>query len=306
MKTTQSPVVYSTLTLGCLFTMSLVTNALLLRYLGIHDFPAPASMGLRALSCLIFTLIYSNAKEHSLRPKQPRFQLFRAVLGAFSLLAIITSYHYIHASTVTMLQRLDLLILCIFGFHVSAGKSKLHVWAIIFCFALVSFLLKDPTEQIAGYLLACIGATGLACGYMMMKKSQASENFSITIMVPSLSCIVLGIALGPTAFAQSLTDPLATFAYASGATMFVTYYLTLKLFERMNIATAEFPTLLATTLVMPLETFFFGRSMHTTLFIFDTLIVLWLSWYLGVPQHFLKSKTELQFVPAPILKEKSL
>ncbi len=279
----------STLTLGVLFTISLVANALLLRQLGLESYPANASLAIRGMTCLVIALLFSVYKKQTLKPKKPMFQIFRATLAAFSLLAIIASYHYIHASTVTLLQRLDLLVLCLLGLHASTRKgTHLHVVAIVGCFALVTYLLKDSSEKPIGYVLASLGAIGIAMGYIMMKKSESAENFSITIAVPALSSVLLGVLIDSRGFFEAIRNPLGLLAIGSGVFMFASYYLTLKLYQRMNMATAEFPTLLAATLVMPLESLVFGRELHAAIFLFDTAIVLWLSWVLGVPQHFLK------------------
>jgi drug/metabolite transporter (DMT)-like permease len=99
-------------------------------------------------------------------------------------------------------------------------------------------------------------------GYLFIRSSAKTENIHVVALVAGLAIVFYG-AFGrlaaPAAPAAPLPSPLEiAFLLATGAIMYALYHMTVKLYRKLDLAVAEYPTLVAALLVLPLETALLG------------------------------------------------
>ena len=98
---------------------------------------------------------------------------------------------------------------------------------------------------------------------------MAEENPSVTILVPSLAIIFYGllqIILFPSK-PVNFDSLLLIESVISGASMFGAYYATMKLYALTDIASAEFPTLISSLVIQPLELFILAAPLKAPYFL---------------------------------------
>jgi hypothetical protein len=110
--------------------------------------------------------------------------------------------------------------------------------------------VRADGESLWGYCLALLATGGLTAGYILMKRTGTKETTPVVALVAALALIFYGTTLGGLAPSP---DSKVLGALASGACMYWIYDLTLRLYRRMDIALAEYPTLWSAALVIPLE-----------------------------------------------------
>ena len=122
---------------------------------------------------------------------------------------------------------------------------------------------------------------------------MAEENEAITILTPSLAIIAYGAACHFMAHTPSVpwTPHLAMMGFVSGATMFGAYYATMRLYAITDLASAEFPTLIASLVIQPLEALFLDSPMQMVYllssggFVLVTFLILRLHYRTGEGVH---------------------
>jgi drug/metabolite transporter (DMT)-like permease len=252
---------------GTLLVASLSINGLCVRSLSLKDVPYYDSLLSRGVFCLFCVILFSQIKGISLRPKSVKTQVFRAAIAGLALSLFTLSYKWLTASTVFVLSNIDVPLLVILGSWVGVRSSlKIRLLSLFSILFLVIYILSLEPQK--GLLLG-LSSLGTAClllcfGYYFIKRSMHEENEAVTILTPALAILFYGLVehlvwgtQGP-----SWTLPIFIEALLSGASMFVAYYATMKLYLITDIATAEFPTLISSILIQPLEAVFLKNPME--------------------------------------------
>lgn len=248
---------------------SLVVLGLVMRILALQNIPLSESLMIRGASCFFLVFIYARKEKLSLWPKSIKTQYIRAFLAGLALTLFALSYNWLTASTVAVLSNIDVPLLILLGSLVGM-KTSLRVK--ILSFACIGFLVwyvlgleqqPDLWYGLSSLMTACF----LLCfGYYFIKKSMEEENYAITILTPALAIIFYGmfqeIIISTPAFNWAPT--LFFMDILSGAAMFFAYISTMQLYRITDLATAEFPTLLASILIQPFEAFFLDMPIQTT------------------------------------------
>ena len=235
-----------------------------MRLLAVRGVSAGESLLMRGLSCLAVVLVFSRVSGLTIRIKAPRAQLIRALIAGLALTCYTLCYASLSASAVSTLSNIDVPMLLVLGPIVGVAVSKkIQAASLVSILFLALFVIGMEHNRVVWIGLAelMIGTVLLCFGYWFIKRSMNEENEAVTIMVPALAISVYGIAewtVGSHQFSP-WTPALAFVAILSGACMFLAYYATMKLYRLTDIATAEFPTLIASILIQPVEAFLLGE-----------------------------------------------
>ena len=241
------------------FTLTLLLNGLLTKFFISKGLKAFEILILSGIGSLGFVLAHSIKHNHSLRPKNLKKQLLRALIAGTALFLVTTSYQYLSATSVSLVSRTDLAMLLGLGplIHVPSTKRQRFLACLGVVLILVFIGINDDLQ---GMLLAFSGTVFITIGYLFIKVSMKEENESVSILTPSLSVLIYGVGVGAISDgAVFSSDPwLILSGLSLGALMFLLYRLTIKMYSVMDIASAEYPTLLASGLMLPFEGFFLG------------------------------------------------
>ncbi len=244
----------------------LAASGLSLRYLAERGVSPADSLISRGLTCLVCVVIFAFMRKESLKPKAPATQVKRAAVAGLALTFFTMSYDWLSASAIAVLSNIDVPFLVILGPLVGV-QASLRSRAL--AFAAIGFLvwyvtgLDQHRELFYGLSSLFVGTALLCFGYLFIKRSMSEENESVTILTPSLAILVYGLAQKGGAVFPWSTEILVV-AVISGAAMFGAYYATMRLYEQADLATAEFPSLLAALAIQPLEMLLLDLPMRAT------------------------------------------
>jgi drug/metabolite transporter (DMT)-like permease len=159
---------------------------------GLH---APVILFYRSVFTLLLTVIYATRHHQLLVPKNIKEQSVRFITTGGSLLLVLSSFNYLSAGTVSLLQRLDIPVLIIFSILLHKKKHWVQILFSVLTVIIVLFLTMDPQfidEQRNGFLLM-FGSIGMvAIGYLTVHKGSHSESVPALINVASVSGLFFG------------------------------------------------------------------------------------------------------------------
>lgn len=251
---------------ACILVLSLVISGICLRFLAINGISSSSSLILRGGSCFLIVSLYALKQRLSLIPRSLRTQLIRALVAGFALMLFTISYNWLTASAISVLSNIDVPLLVVFGpligIQASLRVRALALFSISFLVLFVSGL-EANTNLIYGLTSLTVATVLLCFGYLFIKKSMNEENQAVTILVPSIAIIVYGVIQKPNDI-FSLPPQFLLIGFLSGASMFGAYYATMRLYVQTNIASAEFPTLISSLMIQPIEALFLDAPLHLT------------------------------------------
>ncbi len=246
--------------------VSLSSTGLAIRSLALNGIPLSESLIVRGLVCSLVTITWAHAKNLSLVPKSIKTQVFRALIAGLALSLFSLSYNWLSASTIAVLSNIDVPLLVILGSMVgTSSRLRAKVLSLLSIMFLVFYGLniQEQSHWVYGLSTLSLGLLLLCFGYYFIKKSMSEENRAITVLTPSIAIIVYGF------FQTGFDDPIIlgwtastiTTCILSGVGMFGAYYATMKLYDITDIAMAEFPTLIASLAIQPIEAFLFHETL---------------------------------------------
>lgn len=257
---------------------SVSVTGLSIRDLAVKGISFSETLIVRGIVCLAIVCVWALWKKISLVPKSISTQLIRAVIAGLALTFFSMSYNWLSASTIAVISNVDVPLLVILGSLVgqsSTSQSKYLSGFSILILIFYSIGIQDSPRWVVGLLTLLSGLFLLCFGYSFIKKSMAEENEAITVLTPSIALIVYGVAQG---FIEA--TPVSSWdgssgwsAVASGVGMFGAYYATMKLYDLADIATAEFPTLIASLLIQPVEAILFKEVFSVRHFLLSLAFV---------------------------------
>jgi drug/metabolite transporter (DMT)-like permease/predicted double-glycine peptidase len=295
--------------------LSLSVTGLAIRFLADQKIPLAESLVVRGLVCLVLVIGWSLNKNLSLKPKSVSTQIFRALIAGLALTFFSMSYNWLSASTIAVLSNIDVPLLVILGSWVgqrSSARAKFLSVISVSVLVIYTLTLHKESNWILGLSTLGLGCFLLCFGYFFIKKSMAEENEAITVLTPSLALIAYGgfpfaVSLFSGDVSSTINDSLTHsipsvfmnwnqssvgLCLLSGVGMFGAYYATMRLYEHADIATAEFPTLISSIFIQPMEAFLFRESLSLPHLILSIVFV-------GIVHLILKSENKVPAMTFP-------
>jgi drug/metabolite transporter (DMT)-like permease len=246
-----------------IYILSHAASGLTLKYLAVLGLPPAQVLVFRGLGCLLAAGVWSLHYRRALWPKEPRSQLIRIVVSGLSLFLITASYRYANATTVSIVQRMDIALLILLSPLVGEPTARRQkVFAILVLAAFFAFALgsQGPGEGALGYALAFVGTLGVTFGFILIKNSSRKETEGVIAAVAGFAILLYGL-LGSAAAGPWVSTPRALVTgLGAGVLMFLIYLLTIRLYRVMDVAKAEYPTLFAVLLIAPAEYWLLGAQ----------------------------------------------
>lgn len=253
-----------------LLILCLAIYGLVLRGIALGGVSLGSGLLFRGLSCLLLVLLFAKFRGFALWPRLPGAQLVRALVAGLALTLITKSYESLSAASVSVLGNVDVPLILVLGSLVGQPVRRRDqviaagALAILFAYVLT---LEGGRQIFEGVFYLFMGSVLLCFGYHFIQKSMKEENPAITILTPSISIAVFGFiqlflrdeGLSQLGSQGALTFMNLTLLILSGLMMFLTYLVTMKLYELVSIAEAEIPSLLTVILVQPLEFYLFNE-----------------------------------------------
>lgn len=225
-----------------------------------RGYSAPNIMILRGAVALLFGITYSLIKGASLFPKKWKPQIVRFFTNGFASYLSIISFIYLSASTVALVNRLDIPFIIFLSVFTGQRKSNLQFWLSIWTVVIITFLAIDARfidEEAIGFVYAIVSVFLISIGYLLVKQSSNNENSILICNVFSLSNLIIGIIIlyySGHNLKFSLTD-IWILIIGALSQLFI-YTLTVTLYRCFNIEKARLPFVIAALSIMLLEMIF--------------------------------------------------
>ena len=245
---------------------NLVVSSLSLRYLAVNGMPFSDSLVWRGAICLLFVFAFARRRKMALVPKSISTQLLRALIAGLALTLYTLSYNWLTASAISVLSNIDVPLLMVLGPLVGVRASwRVRLLSLLSIVCLAWFVSNFEVQNGLLYGLgALMISTFLLCfGYLFIKRSMAEENETVTILTPALAIFGYGL-LENGGHLEGLTSDLLLATIFSGASMFGAYWTTIRLYKHADLASAEFPSLIAAIFVQPMESVLLHEPMRAT------------------------------------------
>ncbi len=269
---------------ACVLVTSLIGIGLCSRTLALEGLPYSQSLFGRGVVCACLAIALGAKKRLSLIPKFPLSQLFRAAVAGVALSLLTVSYNWLTASTVAIISNADVPLLIALGPLVGIHAGHKVRWLALALTSLLVFFVAqlEPQPHLFYGISTLLTGTILLCfGYVFLKKCLQEENDAIAILTPSLAILFFGLTAtiwsgGP----RSVVSSHAILQIGiSGICMFAAYFATMRLYEISDLAVAEFPTLISSVLIQPLEFWFLKVPMQVS-YLLSALCFVLVAFYL--------------------------
>ena len=263
------------------YIIILIANSLITKYLSKNNVDGSFILFNRGLICFLIILSAAIIYKRSLKPNNIKIQTVRFFVAGMGLFCITNSFKFVHAATISLIQRSELLLVIIVSAILSRKffniKTLYSLIISIFLF-LFLFFFKNPDENNAGIWLGLVGTGFVIAGYFLIKKVVVSETFLVITMTSALGSIFFGLSYS--VYKHSINysiNPLLLFLlFILGAFMFIIYRLTVYIYKEYDVENAQYFSLIAIFLTIPLEYIFIGNTVETTyaigLIVFSILV----------------------------------
>jgi drug/metabolite transporter (DMT)-like permease len=150
-----------------------------------------------AATSLMIIAAYALVKKQALEPfAHAKISLPKIVINALGIFLLFSSYKYLAASSVAVVQRMDIPIVILISVFMRHAKSSLQFWLSVWAILLFAFFVADADvidEDVQGFWLAFCGMLFLVMGYFLIKKATATDTISPLVWSYNISVLVGGI-----------------------------------------------------------------------------------------------------------------
>lgn len=220
-------------------------NYNLIEYLTEKNYPSSINMAYFGGVALLINIIYALTKKKRIHPKAWLPQLFRIIIDGVSVWLFYESFKYLSASSVAIMQRMDIPFLVLISFYAGHNKSSLQFYLSIWAILILLFFVSDATfiqEDITGFLLTISSVALRSTTYIIIKKQSNHEEKSVLNTTYLLGIFIIGILLSGYNHHSLIvkTGHLPIFI-AGGITLFCIVQVALKLFSWYSAERARLP-----------------------------------------------------------------
>ena len=255
-----------------------------IEYLTEDGYPSAIVLLCRSVTTLTLSTVVGRWQGHSLWPTNWRTQRLRLINSGVALYLFLLSFQYLSATTVGVLQRLDipiLIILTSIGNRQFGQRGRLAIIIILGVLGFVS-LSRHVDEPLLGFAIALTAVFLLSVSFILIKRSVEQENGFVMMNITCLSSIgvsLLSLAItGDTGWHGQHQD--IGLLLLSGVLQFTQYCCLVALYRRLPIERAQFPTVLGAISTMILEMLLeqkFFAPIHIICIVVLTALIGWIS-----------------------------
>lgn len=225
-----------------------------------RGYKPPQIMVFRGSLAFIFCTVISLVRGYSLLPNVWKPQIFRFFINGIASYLVIVSFKYLSASTIALINRLDVPFLIFLSALSGHQKSNLQFWLSVWTVLIIAFLAIDARfidEETIGFVYAFIGVLFISMGYFLVKHSSKNENAYLICNIFSLSNIVIGlILLLYKGYSLTIHVKDLWIFLLSALSQVGLYTLAIMLYRWFDIEKARLPFVLATLTTMIIEMLF--------------------------------------------------
>ncbi len=238
-------------------------------------------MTIRGTTALILGCIAGLIFKMKLTPNEFKPQVIRFFINGFASYFSVLSFVYLSATTIGLINRLDIPALILLAIIIGQKKSANQFWLSVWTMIIIGFLAINAQfldEKPLGFLFAFINVFLISAGYLLVQKTSRSESPVTLNNVFSFSNIIFGLSI---TFLKN--DPLLVKIadlpmIIMGATgQLAIYIFAVKLYQWYSVEKARLPYILTTISIAIFEMIYehkvFNLSHLTLLLIISGLLL---------------------------------
>ena len=237
--------------------VSAVFYNMTLEHLLEHGYSSPSVLLYRGILTFTITVVLSLKGRKRIIPQNIHLQWIRIVNSGVALLLVFQSFKYLEATSVSMVQRLDIPFAVLIGFMTGQRKNDFRVGLSVFACCLVLsifFFAEHIGEKPLGLVLALIAVLQVSIAYLLVKKSIGVENNFVIVNTTNIGCILVGIISGLIFGNLNMVriQDLWIFFIAS-ITQFLLNYTGSILYRHSDVAIVQRPYLISVLVILIVE-----------------------------------------------------
>lgn len=220
-------------------------------------------MTIRGTSALLFGCIIGLTGGLKLFPNQLRPQVIRFFVNGFASYLSVLSFIYLSATTIGLINRLDIPALILLAIVIGQQKSTTQFWLSLWTIIIIGFLAFDAkflNEEPIGFLFAFLSVFLVSAGYLLVQNTSQKESPITLNNVFSLSNLVFGLVImllkGETFLFKPIDIPIIILGAAGQIAI---YYMAVRLYSWYSVEKARLPYILATVSIALVEMIYEGK-----------------------------------------------
>lgn len=243
--------------IAVLIVLLVAINNNLNEYLTGAGYDATVIMLYNGSIAFAFTFILAKTQQASLKVANYRLLILRVIIDAVSIWCLLQSFKYLSASSVAIVQRMDIpfliLIAYLRGRVLNSLQFYFSIWTVIILF-FFAFDAKFNNEDPIGFVYALAGVILFSLTLLIIRSQTTRESVHMLSMSYSFSGILGGLVFGLLA-EQSFQVPVQDLPYfaATGAIQVFIVLLGVQLLKVYQAEMARLPYVLGAFATMLLE-----------------------------------------------------
>lgn len=185
--------------LAVLVVLLVAANNNLIEYLTGDGYPAAVIIFYVGIIAFVITYFFIRFRKRPIRVANPKRLLLRVILDAISIWCMFESFKYLSASSVSIVQRMDIPFLILIAFlrgrKLKSLQFYLSIWTIIILL-FFAFDAKFNDEDPIGFVYALAGVILFSLSLLIIKGQTAKESVSTLSLSYFLSSILGGLVFG--------------------------------------------------------------------------------------------------------------
>jgi drug/metabolite transporter (DMT)-like permease len=179
--------------------ISAVLYNLTLDHLMARGYSSASVLVYRGAFTMGMTMLIARYSSQSVFPKNIHLNIVRLLNSGIGLMLTFEAYKRLTASTVAMVQRLDIPVAVIIGYvagrRAKSFKVGLSVFAVMLVLSIL-FFADFIQEEPMGLGLALIAVAMTSFSYLLIKRSTSDENNFSIVNITNVGCILVGLISG--------------------------------------------------------------------------------------------------------------
>ena len=185
--------------LTVLIILLVALNNNLIEYLTGEGYSAALIIFYNGIIAFVITLLYGKFTGKSLKVVNWKFLVLRVLLDAMSIWCIFESFKYLSASSVAIVQRMDIPFLILLAYLRGRTLKSLQFYFSIWTIVILLFFAFDAKfndEDPIGFVYALTGVVLFALTLLIIKSQTVKESVHVISLSYFFSGIVGGLAFG--------------------------------------------------------------------------------------------------------------
>ena len=215
------------------------------------------------LSCLFFSLLHFCVSKQKMWCRDLKLQCKRVFWVSISSIFAFAVFKYLSPTIISIGVKMTFPLLVILSRFLKtdySGKERLVAWGTICVLFLFFILTIREGADLFGLTLLGLAILSMVGEFQTLSFSIHADNPALVCFAPSFGLVLVGLLLagigqGDISFPALMEGSML---FVCGLCLFFIYYTAKSRYTLLPPGLAEYPTLLATLFVWPVDAYFLG------------------------------------------------